>query len=258
MVTEIAIGEADSVFVFDGARSRVSVYTPDLEFARTFRLEFRPDGPALFVGTTLLINTGIHTDNRVGLPLHVLDRDGSISRSFGSVSGGVYRADMQDVIDRRSLAQTDPTSLWAARVNQYLIERWSMDGRVLETLHRQPSWFPAWWESESNANTPPVPRVGAIEQVGDTLWVLIGVPGERWQSGVEQEGQFFRVTNPSVYRNTVLEAIDLRRRDVITSRRMPLLFDDLLEGGLAVRNDTDEVGNPVVRVYRLEIHNPPQ
>lgn len=40
-----AFGEADSVFVFDLWLQRVTVYTSDLELARTFRLAFRPEGP---------------------------------------------------------------------------------------------------------------------------------------------------------------------------------------------------------------------
>lgn len=47
--------------------------------------------------------------------------------------------------------------------------------------------------------------------------------------------------------------IDLERGVVIASHRMPLLLDDVLERGRAVRNDTDEVGNPVVWMHRLEI-----
>ena len=39
-VTGIAFGEADSVFVFDRPLQRVTVYTSDLEFARTFQLGF--------------------------------------------------------------------------------------------------------------------------------------------------------------------------------------------------------------------------
>ncbi len=255
-VNGIAFGEADSVFVVDRILQRVTVYTSDLELARTFRLAFRPEGPELFVGTSLLANYGIHTADRAGLPFHVLDRDGNIRRSFGSVAGGVYRADMQDIIDQRRLARSDTASFWAARINQYLIERWSTNGRLDETLHRQPPWFEVWWETRSNADMPPLTMINALEQVGDTLWVLAKVPGERWRSAVEPRGRLYRVTNREEYRNTVLEAVDLRRRVVVSYRRMPQLFDDLLAGGLAVRNDTDGIGNPVVWVHRLEIHRP--
>ena len=255
-ITEVAIDRADSVFAFDSARRLVSVFAPNLEFVRSFRFGFRQDGPALFVGTSLLVNTGIHTDDRVGLPLHVLDRDGSISRSFGSLTGGVYRADMQDIIDSRQLAYADTDSFWAAHINQYLIERWTLDGRLLEALHREPPWFPVWWAAQSDSETPPVPEVVSIEQAGDTLWVLAIVSGDSWRSGVEPRDRGYRVTDREVYYNAVVEAIDLKRGIVIASRRMPFLLDGLLEGGLAVRNDADEFGNPVVWVYRLEIHNP--
>ena len=131
-VLGIAIGEADSIFVLDNFLGRVSVYTPDLEFSRIFRLGFFPDGPALFIGAALLINTGIRTGDVVGVPFHVFDRDGRRLRSFGSVAGGL--TSNREIRDRRTLARADSASFWAARINQYLIERWTMDGRLLETL----------------------------------------------------------------------------------------------------------------------------
>ncbi len=258
MITGLAIDEADSVFVIDPMRVRVSVYTPNLEFTRTFPLSFRPDGPQLLLGEWLLVNTPFRRGDLVGLPFHLLDRSGTMTRSFGSVGGGDDLTIDRYIRDGRVLARSDSTSFWAARTNQYLIERWTVDGRLIETLHREPPWFPVWWESKLDAETPPVPRITAIEQAGDTLWVLTSVAGEEWRSGVEPDGEFYRVADRDVYRSSVVEAIDLTRGVVIASWRMPLRFGDLLEGGLAVRNDTDQVGNPVVSVYRLEIRGPPR
>ena len=255
MIMDVTIGPADSVFVFDASLLRVTVYTPDLEVARTFRFQFPLDGSALFVGGSILVNTGIHTADRVGLPFHVLERNGRIAQSFGSVAGGVYRADLQDIIDRRQLAQSDESSFWAARLNQYVIERWTIDGDLLETLHWEPPWFRVWWQPQEDAETPPVTAVIAVEQVEDTLWVLATVPGERWRSAVVPAGRGYDVPDPEAYENVVLTAIDVRRRVVIASRRMPLLIEGLAEGGLAVRTEADAFGNPVVRLYRLEVHS---
>jgi hypothetical protein len=255
MIMEVTIGPADSLFVFDASLLRVTVYTPELEVARTFRFQFPLDGSALFVGTSILVNTGIHTADRVGLPFHVLERDGSLARSFGSVTNGVYRADLQDIIDRRQLAQSAENSFWAARLNQYVIERWTIDGRLMETLHWEPPWFQVWWRPQGDAETPPVATVIDLEQVGDTLWVLAAVPGDRWRSAVEPHGRLYRVTDPEEYQNAVLAAIDVRRGGVIASRRMPLLLQGLTEGGLAVHTEADAFGNPVVHLYRLEIHS---
>ena len=252
-VVGMVIGEADSVLAVDNFQGRVSVYTPDLEFTRTFRLGFFPDGPALFIDGSFLVNSGIRTQDLLGEPFHVFDRDGLRSRSFGS-AGDLNI--MPEIRDLRVLARADSTSFWAARINQYLIERWTMDGRLLETLHREPQWFEVWWEPQIDADTPPVPIFHAMAPAGDTLWVLGTAPGERWRLAVEPEGRFFTVTDEEAYQNAVLEAVDPRRGTVIASQRMPMLFHDLLEGGLAVRNETDEVGNPIVRIYRLEIRNP--
>ena len=255
-VTGIAVGSADSVFVLDAIRRRVSVYAPELAYARHLRMWHAPDGPSLFVGGSLLLNGGIATEDLVGRPFHALNRTGSSFRSFGAVTGGVSRTGMQDIADRRVLAEAGADSFWAARMNQYMIERWAMDGRLLGTLHREAPWFEVWWESQSDAETPPVTRIVAMEQVGDTLWVLAWVAGERWRSAVEPDLRGYTVTNRDEYHSAVLEVVDLGRGVVIASQRMPLLFDDLLEGGLAVRNDTDEVGNPVVWIHRLEIRSP--
>lgn len=252
-IMDLAIDTADSVFVFDHSLQRVTVYTPGLEFARSFPLRFRLDGSALFVGSSLLVNTGIHTEDQVGLPFHLLARDGHIRHSFGSVTGGVYRADLQDIIDRRQLAQSTEASFWAARINQLVIERWTTDGRLLGTLHWEPPWFRVWWQPQADADTPPVTSVIALEQVADTLWVLVAVPGERWRSAIEPDGRLYRVTDLGEYQNAVLAAIDVRRGVAIASRRMPQLLQGLTEGGLAFHTEADTLGNPVVRVYRLEI-----
>ena len=254
---DLVIDASDSVFVFDHSLHRVTVYTPDLEFARTFRLGFRLDGSAHFVGSSLLVNTGIHTEDRVGLPFHMLDRDGQIVRSFGSVTGGVYRADLQDVIDRRALTRSKQGSFWAARINQFLIEHWTQDGRLLATLHWEPSWFRVWWQPQTDAETPPVTTVVALHDAGDTLWVLATVPGEQWRSAVEPDGRLYRVTDLGKYQNALLAAIDVRKGVVIASQRMPRLLQGLTEGGLAFNTEADAFGNPVVRLYRLEIQSPP-
>ena len=255
-IMNLAIDDADSVFVFDHSLHRVTVYTPDLEVARTFPLRLRLDGSALFVGTSLLVNTGIHTEDRVGLPFHLLARDGRIERSFGSATGGVYRVDRQDAMDRRQLTPSTEAAFWAARINQLLFERWSTDGRLLETLRWEPTWFRVWWQPQADAETPPVTSVIALEQVADTLWVLVAVPGERWRTAIEPDGRLYRVTDRGEYQNALLAAMDVRRGVAIASRRMPQLLQGLAEGGLAFHTEADVFGNPIVRVYRLEIRSP--
>ena len=90
-----------------------------------------------------------------------------------------------------------------------------MDGRLLETQHREPPWFRVWWEFQSDADTRPVPLFEAMAQAGDTLWVLALRPGERWRSAVEPEGRGYRVTDEEAYQNVVLEAVDLQKGVVI-------------------------------------------
>ncbi|MDE2753423.1 MAG: hypothetical protein OXI83_12665 [Gemmatimonadota bacterium] len=64
------------------------------------------------------------------------------------------------------------------------------------------------------------------------------------------------MTDPGEYQNAMLAAIDVRRGIAIASRRMPQRLQGLAEGGLAFHTEADVFGNPIVRVYRLEIRSP--
>jgi len=44
-------------------------------------------------------------------------------------------ADRQDTMDWRQLAQSTEASFWAARINQLLMERWTIDDRVVAESH---------------------------------------------------------------------------------------------------------------------------
>ena len=52
---------------------------------------------------------------------------GNIRRSFGSVVGGIYRADMQEIIDQRRLARSD-TASFLGGADQSVSDRTLVDG----------------------------------------------------------------------------------------------------------------------------------
>ncbi len=81
---KIAIDAADSIFVWDFGLARVSVFSPDLKFARDFRVppewlinsvEFLSDGSLLIAAFGPDVPGG----------LHLVDRDGTVQRTFASI-----------------------------------------------------------------------------------------------------------------------------------------------------------------------------
>lgn len=256
MIGEIIVDPSDSLFVMDPALGRMTVFSPDYRPVRSVAVGPLARGQGLFLGTQMVINAGIHTPDRIGYPLHLVNRNGEVVASFGSLTDGAYRADLREVLDSRELGASKGDSIWVGRINQYVIERWLATGEIVDAMQREPQWFPAWWAPEADADSPPVPLLVDLSQRGDTLWVLIKVAGEDWRSGVEPDGRLARVTDRDAYRDAILEAIDLTRGEVLASRRFTQLLDTFLDGAMVARNDTDELGNPVVRLHALRILDP--
>lgn len=78
----VTVSKGDSIFVWDAERARINVLTPDLEYARGFRIppqwlitnmEFLPDGRVLV--------SSFGTGER--RPIQVMNREGGNARSFG-------------------------------------------------------------------------------------------------------------------------------------------------------------------------------
>lgn len=253
--TAFVAGPSDSLYVFDASLSRMTVFGPDLSFARATALAFRPDlFDVAFVGSSIVLNANIRSPERAGLPLHVIARSGEIARSFGSETG-VYRPDL-GYGSRRALALGLGGSVWAAALNSYVLQRWDTAGRLLATIRREVEWFPTYWRYDVNAALPPPPSISALAQVGDTLWVMVKVADANWRTAVEStspDGRFFRVLDQHGYRDTMLEAIDVRSRRIIVSSRVPQLLWGFLDTGLAYGPGEDADGNPVVRVFRAHI-----
>jgi hypothetical protein len=184
----------------------------------------------------------------------MIARSGDIARSFGSETR-VYRPEL-GYGSRRALAVGFGGSVWAAELNTYVLQRWDTAGRLLATIRREAEWFPTYWRYDVNATLPPPPSITALAQVGDTLWVMVKVADANWRTAVEStspDGRFFRVRDQHGYRDTMLEAIDIRSRRIIVSSRVPQLLWGFLGAGLVYGPGEDAEGNPVVQVFRAHI-----
>lgn len=250
------VSATDSVIVFDVLQNRMTIYDAGLSLVRTQRVEPPVAGNNAFaLGRAIVLNEGVRTADHVGFPLHVLTSDGRIEHSFGSLTQGLYRPDMREIINLRAISPTLPAGgVWSAYINQYRVERWDVGaGTVLETLNRDVEWFPTWWEPEGDAETAPVPVFTDLHVAGDTLWVMVVVPDPEWRRHVESTERLYRVTDPDGYKDTVVEAIDLAEGRVIVSHRFDDQFSGFVGTGLIADPHMDDGGNPIVRILQPSI-----
>lgn len=221
-----------------------------------------PIGPEIYALRTrsyLAINLGIHTPDRIGLPVHVLDLTGRILASTGSRSE-VYRPDVAGV-DLRALALANGDTIWSAHIAQYAIDLIDLRrGRIVQTLTRRVDCFPPRGPlppSGSDAMRPQ-PGIKGISQDGaGRLWVLIGVPDANWSRAVtgRGDGSHFTISDDHAYRDTCIELIDPPRGRVVASRRWDKDVFHFVSRDRVSTVETTPSGEPCLQIWRIELRN---
>jgi hypothetical protein len=253
----VRVSAGDTIHVFDGDNPTHSVFSPSLEFVRSNRLQIVPQVTGVALGgNRAVLAVPIHTPERVGLPLHLVDR-GRLVRSFGSESGA-YRPDIP-YFDDRAIAPASGGNLWVAHRNRYQIELWSTDGRKLREYRRSVEWFPPLLRNWSiSPNTPPPTRLQQVwEDPEGRLWVKMGVADRNWRRAVRRGGPHgYTIDNDDDYLDTVIEVIEPRRGRVLASRRFPMTVQFIGQGLMGtVVTDEDDV--PYYAVWGMRLLSPP-
>lgn len=246
-----AVGPGDSIMVFDPGNSRLSIYSPDFRYVRSFAMPRAYSGVWL-AGGTIVLNATLDTPQRFGQPFHVISSQGEIIRSFGDdARDAIVRATAP--IDRRLLAVSGPDEFWAADADRaYRVQRWSAAGKKLADFSRAPDWFPArdGPRAPLSPESPPDPVMVAISSAGDRMiWVATLVPGADWKKGLEprritsaEQKPGYVVRDPSAVYDTRIQLLDAETGAVIAETRVDDAIAFALGGGLfgAVRLNDDD------------------
>lgn len=144
-VMTLALGRGDTLHAFDAELARETVFSPSLDLVRTRRLPGRVRQVVLLDDDRAVVQAGIPTSERIGLPLHLLGRDRTVVRSFGAeAEDRTVRPDMP-ILGLRALAGARGGRVWSAFVNEYEIELWDTAGRKQLEVVRRPTWFEPWF-----------------------------------------------------------------------------------------------------------------
>ncbi|WP_420462834.1 6-bladed beta-propeller [Candidatus Palauibacter sp.] len=252
-----ALTTGDSLHLFDDDLLRETVLTPTFDVARTLRLPVRVRETVFLDDGRIVVQSSMATPDLVGHPLHLLDRERNIVKSFGSADQ-VIRPDMS-IYRLRRIEKADESSVWSAFVNQYVIENWSIDGVRLAALKRDVPWFEPWHYNKGlSLSEPPDVTLEAIRQDDEgRLWILIRVPGEDWKNGLAEvdtpEGRFVGTRDWDLAYDTVVEIIDPRLGVLVHSERVEPSLVGFASMGQAIGYREGPDGVPYIDLWQLEL-----
>ena len=250
----IRAGVNDSLFVLSSRE--LSVWTPDGKLARTVRLPSFAYSAHLIANGQLLVNASIRTPEGAGFPLHLIDHAGDVLRSFGAATAELRPQCMACQIRVTSLA-TDQTSVWTALPDEYVLEKWSVNGRIERRLHvTGSSWFPHFTpEQRVNMRDVLSPITDLRQDASGLLWVRGSLPEA---IPVAPQGPQRGVTRgrPDLRIGTVLDVIDTKSGRLLVSKRFEDLTLHVMDGGLAYAPKADENGIVTIDILRVTLRTP--
>ncbi len=259
-IGSLHVGPGDSLFVLDNPQSRLSVFSPEMEFVRSVPLALAPEVEnEVLPDGSIIIGRSILTPDLAGHPLHLLDGEGAHLKSFGNLSG-IFRPDIPNILARAVSRSTGPF-VWSGRQVEFVIDRINTEtGEITQVLRRDARWFPSRMRPQQGpGGTRPEPGVVDLqEDDAGRLWVLLLVPDREWRkshvppSAGDRHGT---VTDWQGYYDTRIEVLDPERGNLIASLRIPEHVERF-SGPREVGTVLTEKGVPQFRRWRLTLSQP--
>jgi hypothetical protein len=258
-ITEVAnlYPKGDSLVVGDQRRV-AALFAPNGRYVRTLPRAVSWIGKVhVLRGDTMLLAEPIASEARFGLPFHLIAPDGDTVRSFGS--------DDRSFDVRRSMAMyrvVTPESdsiFWAARVDRYELQRWHINGQLLDSLKPERAWFPPQVKDWDGTNAEPMPtRIKSIHlDLEGRLLVMIerarrDRPDEPDNDGREPHSGS-SLLERLAFMEQLVEIIDAGTGELLGEVRLPerYLVNFVDDGRLVVLREGED-GEELPAVYRLE------
>lgn len=252
MIGQIFGTAGDSVVILDEALGRAAVFDAAGRFVRGARGGGDPaQSAARLADGRIVVNVA-----RPGSPIfRILAIDLESSREAGPAAGRV--GDFEEAT--RVLAPATGGGFWAGRRDSYAIEQWAAGGQLLRVLRRNADWFrPADQRAWMSGQSPPGASINGLRQDGEHLLWVIGMAAAReWKPLPARKPAGREIPVPGFFVvqdqfDSVIELIDLRRRRVVASRRLPDLIW-VSSDGVMYRATRNRRGEPVVDVVRISL-----
>lgn len=217
-------GPGDTLFAPDLGQGRITMFGPDRALAGILPMHFglpdlvMPDG-------SFLVAWPIGRSETIGYPMHVVDREGRVVRSFGTEEPQ-YRPDLNHILTRKVALGQDGT-VWAMAPARYLLERWDPStGEQLLSTRIRSDWFRESIEPYTDETVRPPPRVvGLWEDEDGLVWTIVRDADVDWEPPprANEERPLDLQERNQLY-DWVIEVVDPSSWRVLASRR----FDETL------------------------------
>ncbi len=255
-ILAVLVGPGDSIHVFDGARNRRTIFDPMMTRAVRATPIPRMLDVALLDANRLVLSGSVQTRESAGLPLHMVEGDGRISRSF-AVNGATMTSNFtQPWWFYRSIVPARGGGFWIAPATRYSLERWSSGLKHERTLQRSVDWFPpvpptAKFGSPA-VERPPTLLRGLWEEPNGLLFINFAVAATNWRPTQVADGEHSALPEREVakYIDTKLEVLDPSSATVLATLQTPGIFYQVRNGPFfaIVRAAKDGVAVEIVRM----------
>jgi len=265
MPWSLALGAEDTLYVFNYFNRRMSVFLPDGLFVRSVMLPLVAD-QVLPMGDGIIVATGNRsTPGSEGLPLHLLTGDGVSLFAFGDEDPIVDRRYLEN---RRQISRASDGTVWSSRNLKYEIQRWDLDGHLVETIIREAEWFPPRDPeiTEPLREVLPPKRVtrpsiswfhGSYQDDSGLLWLNSVVAARDWREheiilGYEQP--ITPAINDKLY-DTLIEVIDPVEGRLLASLRLPFYNFGFIGKNAIARERELESGLVQIEIWQVHFTN---
>lgn len=245
-VRRVFLGPGDSVFVSDWGTGRLTVFSAELKFGRT---KFLPYFPAFVLADgQFIVSSQIQTPELIGYPIHLVDGNGGVVRSFGA-EVPEYHPDLR-LLATRVAAPAADGDVWAVAPGRYLLERWDpVTGELRHSTPVTSGWFQeiAKWPDDERVRPPSVIE-SLWEDGGGLVWFLIRTADSEWEPPPRANVE--RVIDRAEYDRTydwILEVVDPQTGTVLASRRYPVALWGRPPSSLLVSKRSDDDSDALQR-----------
>lgn len=258
-ISAIAVAEGDTLHLFDNALGRRTVLSPTYEVMRTapVRAPVTAGGVFVFTDGRVLVHGVLATAKAIGLPLHLLDPQGWVQRSFGADDRSLLVAPGQlEAATVRQVTSAGNGRVWTIPWREYRAELWDTAGVKLIGLVRSVDWFEGWAQPRSEITEPP-PDMGPVWwDPRGLLWVAARLASTDWQkiprsSGAD--GAFWAIGDLHRIYDTVVEIIDPTRKRVVARTRIDRMAFQVTHDGYYWRYRETTSAHPQIDIWRLTL-----
>ena len=257
VINDIAASTDGRLHVMDRRHGRMTVYRPDLTLEKVIPVPGRPVDVGLLPldDGSYVVNAMLGSAERIGLPLHRIGPDGALIVSYPAASTHVTPGQEMDLLMRMALGG-DRTSFWSVSTNTYQVDRYHIDGSLLESFRLEPPWESDGGGRQGPGPPPSPPGVMTVQERDGLLWILSRRRTPDFRAATSRihgpEGLATRIDDYNRYYESVLDVVDPRTRQLVSRSVIPgYLLRFVAPGVVVVHEEADLV--PRLVLYRVEV-----